>query len=251
MFFKSIVQLIRDKAHNGIEEFEITMLSVLNTACNEKDFTFFVEAEFFFKGDFLYVDDASEQSLEYKRLMVISEGLFYEKVLSAAAAIQILDSKFLCELDMIKSVEAFEKSITRYKTTQMYMQKKFNLFREESEGYSKLIVALSQHLDSPISDSDVLYQQISSLIGVFDLDPNRVLDVLLDRYEHVPNNIDMFNLVKRFNSETIVHIIGFKFQNEFLSQRKNYNLALIAAKLIKEKVFQIESLYVHVFYQSN
>jgi THO complex subunit 2 len=139
-----------------------------------------------------------------------------------------------------------EKSLTRFKTTKLYVQKKYNLFREESEGYSKLIVALSQHSDSPKNSSESLQRQVSSLIGVFDLDPNRVLDVLLDRFEHCPNNQEMLRLVKKFNAETIVHILGFKLQNEFNSQSSNYSLVLIGAKLIKDGVFNVESLYTHV-----
>lgn len=43
-----------------------------------------------------------------------------------------------------------------------YKQRKFNLFREESEGYSKLIVELNQ--DGLNNDIDIL-EVIKSLIG--------------------------------------------------------------------------------------
>jgi hypothetical protein len=242
-YFKSIVELLRRRGES-IPDFEYTLLSVLNTIC------MYLKCKLnelkFYIGDFTASENESDPSTEFQRFIIISEGLFYEGVLSRTSAAQLLDSKFLNHVDIIKSVESFEKSLTRYKTTKLYMQKKFNLFREESEGFSKLIVALSQHVDSNCAASGSLYQQVSSLIGVFDLDPNRVLDVVFDRYEHIPNNPEMLNLVKRFSSETIVNILGFKLQNEYLNQRGNYNLLFIAAKLISANSFNLESLYVHV-----
>lgn len=51
--------------------------------------------------------------------------------------------------------------------------------REESEGYAKLVVELSRPLEEYIS-ADEIISNMKSLIGYFDLDPNRVLDILLD-----------------------------------------------------------------------
>ena len=45
-----------------------------------------------------------------------------------------------------------------------YKQQKFNLLREESEGYSKLIVELNQEITDHITPQSVL-QHIKSLIG--------------------------------------------------------------------------------------
>ena len=76
-----------------------------------------------------------------------------------------------------------------------YKQNKFNLLREQSEGYSKLTAELTSSLGPAHSsvtgrptDSYALiaerarpvWEKVISLIGYFDLDPNRALDVILD-----------------------------------------------------------------------
>lgn len=76
-----------------------------------------------------------------------------------------------------------------------YKQNKFNLLREQSEGYSKLCVELmsslgpshSPHDGRPIESaasiedrSRTVWDKIMGLIGYFDLDPNRALDIILD-----------------------------------------------------------------------
>ena len=47
--------------------------------------------------------------------------------------------------------------------------------------------------------------------GQFELDPNRVLDIILDAFEQQPMNMSYINLIKNFRKENITHIVGFKF----------------------------------------
>lgn len=76
-----------------------------------------------------------------------------------------------------------------------YKQNKFNLLREQSEGYSKLSVELMcslgpahSHVDAKPVESYAsiedrarqVWEKVISLIGYFDLDPNRALDIILD-----------------------------------------------------------------------
>lgn len=76
-----------------------------------------------------------------------------------------------------------------------YKQNKFNLLREQTEGYSKLTVELTSSLGPPHSSVDArpaesfasiheraraVWAKVMSLIGYFDLDPNRALDIILD-----------------------------------------------------------------------
>jgi THO complex subunit 2 len=76
-----------------------------------------------------------------------------------------------------------------------YKQNKFNLLREQSEGYSKLSVELTSSLGPAHSHADArpvesyasiedrarqVWEKVISLIGYFDLDPNRALDIMLD-----------------------------------------------------------------------
>eukprot|EP00967_Tisochrysis_lutea_P075662 scaffold102022_cov30-Tisochrysis_lutea.AAC.3 len=95
-------------------------------------------------------------------------------------------------------------------TRALYTQQKYNLLREESEGYSKLITELAElpaapgstfgagsipALGSSANSRDVststracasaaeVVANVQSLIGYFDLDPNRVLDLVLEALE--------------------------------------------------------------------
>lgn len=76
-----------------------------------------------------------------------------------------------------------------------YKQNKFNLLREQSEGYTKLTTDLINSLGPPNDAASALpvesfeavqnraaavWQRVVGLIGYFDLDPNRALDIILD-----------------------------------------------------------------------
>lgn len=82
-----------------------------------------------------------------------------------------------------------------YSLSPSYKQNKFNLLREQSEGYSKLTAELTSSLGpahSPATGRPTesyaaieararpVWERVISLIGYFDLDPNRALDVILD-----------------------------------------------------------------------
>lgn len=77
----------------------------------------------------------------------------------------------------------------------LYKQRKFNLLRETNEGYSKLISEITSLVGPPHSletgqpveslattrkRARAAWEKVVGIIGYFDLDPNRVLDVLLD-----------------------------------------------------------------------
>jgi len=52
---------------------------------------------------------------------------------------------------------------------------------------------------------------VFSIIGHFDLDPNRVLDIIIDIYELHPYNFAYIYLLQKFRKESIAHIVGFKY----------------------------------------
>jgi hypothetical protein len=59
-----------------------------------------------------------------------------------------------------------------------------------------------------------------SFIGCFDLDPERVLDLVLSAYETDNSNILYVEIIKLFNLKSLPHLIGFKITN-FLKQNRN------------------------------
>ena len=81
-----------------------------------------------------------------------------------------------------RSTKLLIKRFTTANTNAYYRQVRFNLLREESEGWSKLLGLLCG-LPGNVASADDAQVRIRELIGAFDLDPNRVLDVVVDILE--------------------------------------------------------------------
>ena len=87
------------------------------------------------------------------------------------------------------------------------------MFREECEGYAKLVTELNQDL-AVISPAEVL-EVIKSIIGYFNLDPNRVLDIILESFECQLEQHDFFiELLREYtpDQQTLNELLGFKFK---------------------------------------
>uniref|UniRef100_A0AAY4AW48 THO complex subunit 2 n=1 Tax=Denticeps clupeoides TaxID=299321 RepID=A0AAY4AW48_9TELE len=198
-----------------------------------------------------YYSDIETSSLEDKNkrehfiqlvgacLLIIPDSILKER----------LDPDTLESLGLIKQAHQFNQKIVKIKTKLFYKQQKFNLLREENEGYAKLITELGQDLSGNITSHHVL-QNIQSLIGCFNLDPNRVLDVILEVYECRCEHDDFFlPLIQSYMCEplTLCHILGFKFQ---FYQEPNEEtppaLYHIAAALLHQSIIELEDLYAHL-----
>lgn len=81
-----------------------------------------------------------------------------------------LSSTLQCDAGLVQSVAQTDTSVKRLRTTMFYKQQKYNLLREEAEGYSKLATELNTLDGRSVSEMMVVIQ---SLIGSFALDPNR------------------------------------------------------------------------------
>lgn len=98
----------------------------------------------------------------------------------------ILDSTLLESLGMIRNT--FVRVGIRQQTNVLYRQSNYNLLREETEGYSKLITELFTTSSSEPLTSEVVeetFEQVKGMIGAFDLDVGRVLDITLDVFAAV------------------------------------------------------------------
>ncbi|XP_060039218.1 THO complex subunit 2 isoform X6 [Erinaceus europaeus] len=162
-----------------------------------------------------------------------------------------LDPETLESLGLIKQSQQFNQKTVKIKTKLFYKQQKFNLLREENEGYAKLIAELGQDLSGNIT-SDLILENIKSLIGCFNLDPNRVLDVILEVFECRPEHDDFFiSLLESYMSmcepQTLCHILGFKFK---FYQEPNgetpSSLYRVAAVLLQFNLIDLDDLYVHL-----
>ncbi|XP_068600453.1 THO complex subunit 2 [Brachionichthys hirsutus] len=160
-----------------------------------------------------------------------------------------LDPETLESLGLIKQAHQFNQKIVKIKTKLFYKQQKFNLLREENEGYAKLITELGQDLSGNVT-SHVILESIKSLIGCFNLDPNRVLDIILEVYKSRSDQDEFFlSLIKSYMCEplTLCHILGFKFKfYQEPNEETPKSLHHIAAALLHHNLIELEDLYVHL-----
>ncbi|XP_069749018.1 THO complex subunit 2 isoform X5 [Narcine bancroftii] len=162
-----------------------------------------------------------------------------------------LDPETLESLGLVKQSQQFNQKSVKIKTKLFYKQQKFNLLREENEGYGKLFTELGQDLSGNLT-SVLILENIKSLIGCFNLDPNRVLDIILEVYECRPEHDDFFvPLIESYmcmcELQTLCHILGFKFK---FYQEPNgetpSSLYRVAAILLQNNLIELDDLYVHL-----
>lgn len=92
-----------------------------------------------------------------------------------------LDAPLLEKLDLIRNT--FSRMNIRKQTNLLYRQANFNLMREESEGFAKLITELFTTSGNEPPTAEVVeesVEKVKAMIGAFDLDVGRSLDVVLD-----------------------------------------------------------------------
>ncbi|KAK5634466.1 hypothetical protein RRF57_010179 [Xylaria bambusicola] len=117
---------------------------------------------------------------------------------------EVLDAPALQQLGLIR--DNFVKLGIKYATNQLYRQANYNLLREETEGYSKLAAELYRtpyqsqgHHDFVLVQAS--WERIKALIGTFDLDVGRVLDVVIDVFSATMlRNLIFFTRLLRISS---------------------------------------------------
>ncbi|XP_076804278.1 THO complex subunit 2-like isoform X1 [Clavelina lepadiformis] len=163
-----------------------------------------------------------------------------------------LDVETLESLKLINSTKLFQQKYIKTKTRLFYKQQKFNLLREEMEGYSKLAVEIGDLNGSRITAVNVL-EDIKSLIGCFNIDPNRVLDLILESFECHPQFAkDLFiplleNYLILCERSTLCHLLGFKFAHYQNSSHKTpKSLYTVAALLVHHNLISLDDLMPHL-----
>jgi THO complex subunit 2 len=136
--------------------------------------------------------NSTDQLPELKAPFIhLLQSLIKTNLVSIDLAIELVDKNVLQDTAVIANSQILATRTVRINTGLLYKQQKFNLLREENEGYAKLShefnVALSELPKSGFIDvshiatkSDELLTVVNALIGYFELDPNRVLDNILD-----------------------------------------------------------------------
>ena len=138
-------------------------------------------------------------------------------LLSADFLKQRLDANLLLVSGLITAQTStiWARSEPRIKTGMLYKQQKFNLLREETEGYSKLEIELLSNMGVPHDSrtarpnefiattrrrAEKTMNNIKALIGYFDLDPSRALDIILDVFaDNILNHHVFFRQLLRLS----------------------------------------------------
>jgi hypothetical protein len=117
-----------------------------------------------------------------------------------------LEPDLLESAGLVSNASRLKQRAKKRITALKYRQQKYNLLSEESEGYAKLLVLLSE-----AHEAKELHANVWSLIGYFDLDPNRCLDIVLEALEEDLGNHALVSLISEFRHSSLAPLLGFKF----------------------------------------
>ncbi|KAL2342397.1 hypothetical protein Fmac_003682 [Flemingia macrophylla] len=185
------------------------------------------------------------------RLVKLARWLVEFEIVPVRLLQERCEEEFLGEAELIKiKAQELKGKEVRVNTRLLYQQTKFNLLREESEGYAKLVTLLCRDSKAPTQKaSAATIGIIKSLIGHFDLDPNRVFDIVLECFELQPDDGVFVELIPIFPKSHASQILGFKFQ---YYQRMEVNspvpfgLYRLTALLVKQDFIDLDSIYAHL-----
>ncbi|KAI5072915.1 hypothetical protein GOP47_0013021 [Adiantum capillus-veneris] len=186
------------------------------------------------------------------QLVDLAKWLVENDLLSLRLLQERCEAEFLWDAEMIKiKAPDLKAKEVRVNTRLLYQQTKFNLLREESEGYAKLVTLLSRRGPDGLikQTAPAVISTIKSLIGHFDLDPNRVFDIVLECYELQPDNAAFLELIPLFPKSHTSHILGFKFQyyqRPEIEENVPSGLYILAATLIKANFIDLDSVFAHL-----
>ncbi|XP_030383564.1 THO complex subunit 2 [Scaptodrosophila lebanonensis] len=166
-----------------------------------------------------------------------------DKVVPESLLKERLEIDTLQEVGIVKNKSFYTKFI-KVKTKLYYKQRRFNLFREESEGFAKLITELNQDFEKHTTPDSIM-DIIKSLIGCFNLDPNRVLDIIIESFETRPDRWQLFIPLLRSYMPAgaiICEVLGYKFCH-FKASRTPRSLFHVCSLLLKHGVIELNDVY--------
>eukprot|EP01052_Picozoa_sp_SAG31_P009618 SAG31_NODE_509_length_14732_cov_13.043600_6_plen_1068_part_00 len=190
--------------------------------------------------------DEARSALASMMQKVLEQGWVTQDLLKARC-----EADLLIAAGIITDSKLFDKKVVRVKTQLIFTQTKFNLLREESEGYSKVVTELCQGKTGvTVHTAPSIFEHIQALIGYFDLDPNRCFDLVLEAFEQDLSNREAFlALVSLFKPShaCVAQIVGFKFRMYAKDKQPTpSSLQRLAAILIQSGHLRIEDLYIHL-----
>ncbi|CAJ0590844.1 unnamed protein product [Cylicocyclus nassatus] len=146
------------------------------------------------------------------------------------------------ELDVLEaSLPTNKQQLVRLKTRLYCKQAKFNLLREESEGYAKLITELMDGGGG--IPAKTMMTRVLCLIGQFNLDPNRVTDIALVCFECCASQKEFYiALLKEIkaNKDYLCTLLDFKYTFYHAAGKETpFSLYVVTSSLIQEDMIDL------------
>ncbi|PNW74840.1 hypothetical protein CHLRE_12g507700v5 [Chlamydomonas reinhardtii] len=187
---------------------------------------------------------------ESMNLVSAIKACWQDKRVSDRQLLQVLEPECLHTVGLLRDKALWEKKSVRYNTKLNYTIAKYNLLREDSEGYAKLVTLYNHFGSGAMQPGDLpsMARELHSLIGCFDLDPNRCLDLLLDAAAAQPLNAALLDVVELLKAEAVGQLLGFKLQGYQDPSRPPAprSLFLVAAQLIASRRATLTELLAHM-----
>lgn len=194
--------------------------------------------------------ETSVRNMEQRsKLLNLVKTLIKSNMLPLSVALERFEIDFNVQLGNISDKKQHLQSYNRLRTRLYYKQKKFNLLREESEGFSKIILALNK-LNG--SNQKQTLGTVIKIVGKYRVDPNRVLDLILEVFEFNSKfdysiYIDFINSFYK-NTHKILQLILLKLdyyktaykQEQVVTPQSFYRLMAI---LIHNELIDIDDIY--------
>eukprot|EP00930_Biecheleria_cincta_P027293 TRINITY_DN19176_c0_g1_i1.p1 TRINITY_DN19176_c0_g1~~TRINITY_DN19176_c0_g1_i1.p1 ORF type:complete len:1526 (-),score=347.64 TRINITY_DN19176_c0_g1_i1:60-4616(-) len=160
-------------------------------------------------------EDFSNLCIQLEQKEVLSKS-----VLAASLELESVPVS-LCQVQLLRKKQNQAKTKARYTIT------RFNLLREHSEGYAKLLLLLdrlsSLEFEPPATaeqiaqSKEVLIEDIVRLIGFSNLCPNRIIAMTIDIYEQRLSESDpcplaepLVDLLRRFPRKRLTKVVVFQ-----------------------------------------
>lgn len=181
-------------------------------------------------------------------LLNVIKSTINAKIIPTSIALERFEVDTLAQLGQIRDKKQFTVSYNRLRTRLYFKQKKYNLLREENEGFAKILTELGKLTPNNREETVIT---VIKIIGNYHVDPNRVLDLVLEVFEVYSRSdyetyIDFLNSFYN-NSQKITQIIILKlnfyanYKNEFSGIPSSF-YRLIAILIMKE-IIDLDDIY--------
>ena len=193
------------------------------------------------------LDDAEEQAENLgkfvRSLTKLENGsrtIFFDLAMEQLSLTMLHDAKLIPGAPKDSRSKLVKKNTANY-----YTQQNYNLLGEESEGFAKIIIELNEvasrttNISANANDSDnngngsAVLHRIKSLIGYFNLDPNRTCDLVFEALENCLGRgeemltgkscgiLGLVEILQIFRKSTICHILGRRFHYHEVDEDKS------------------------------